>query len=410
MQLPLFIAKRYLISKKSHNLINIITFISMSGIAVGTMALIIVLSVFNGFESVIKSLYHSFDPDLEITIKQGKTFHFSNFPSKEIANLPGVYQLVQVVEDDALLKYNNNQYIGKLKGVSDNFINVTTLDSMIVNGNFVLQEGNADFAITGSGVAWFLGINLRDIKKMLSVYVPKRGNASSFSMENAFNNKVIHPAGIFSIQQEIDDKYVFVPLRFARSLMNYSDEVTSVEVYLKPGADDETLQAEIKKIAGGNFSVKNRNQQNATLFKVMESEKFAVFLILVFILILASFNMIGSVSILIVEKKKDIAVLKSMGADKKLVSRLFFYEGLMISLIGTLAGLTLGFVILCLQQHFGLISLGGGQGDFIIDAYPVKMNVLDFIYVFLTVQLIGMIASWYPVKYLLRNFEEISFV
>lgn len=410
MQLPLFIAKRYLISKKSHNLINIITFISMSGIAVGTMALIIVLSVFNGFESVIKSLYHSFDPDLEITIKQGKTFHFSNFPSKEIANLPGVYQLVQVVEDDALLKYNNNQYIGKLKGVSDNFINVTTLDSMIVNGNFVLQEGNADFAITGSGVAWFLGINLRDIKKMLSVYVPKRGNASSFSMENAFNNKVIHPAGIFSIQQEIDDKYVFVPLRFARSLMNYSDEVTSVEVYLKPGADDETLQAEIKKIAGGNFSVKNRNQQNATLFKVMESEKFAVFLILVFILILASFNMIGSVSILIVEKKKDIAVLKSMGADKKLVSRLFFYEGLMISLIGTLAGLTLGFVILCLQQHFGLISLGGGQGDFIIDAYPVKMNILDFIYVFLTVQLIGMIASWYPVKYLLRNFEEISFV
>ena len=410
MQLPLFIAKRYLISKKSHNLINIITFISMSGIAVGTMALIIVLSVFNGFESVIKSLYHSFDPDLEITIKQGKTFHFSNFPSKEIANLPRVYQLVQVVEDDALLKYNNNQYIGKLKGVSDNFINVTTLDSMIVNGNFVLQEGNADFAITGSGVAWFLGINLRDIKKMLSVYVPKRGNASSFSMENAFNNKVIHPAGIFSIQQEIDDKYVFVPLRFARSLMNYSDEVTSVEVYLKPGADDETLQAEIKKIAGGNFSVKNRNQQNATLFKVMESEKFAVFLILVFILILASFNMIGSVSILIVEKKKDIAVLKSMGADKKLVSRLFFYEGLMISLIGTLAGLTLGFVILCLQQHFGLISLGGGQGDFIIDAYPVKMNVLDFIYVFLTVQLIGMIASWYPVKYLLRNFEEISFV
>jgi len=410
MQLPLFIAKRYLISKKSHNLINIITFISMAGIAVGTMALIIVLSVFNGFESVIKSLYHSFDPDLEITIKQGKTFHFSNFPSKEIANLPGVYQLVQVVEDDALLKYNNNQYIGKLKGVSDNFINVTTLDSMIVNGNFVLQEGNADFAITGSGVAWFLGINLRDIKKMLSVYVPKRGNASSFSMENAFNNKVIHPAGIFSIQQEIDDKYVFVPLRFARSLMNYSDEVTSVEVYLKPGADDETLQAEIKKIAGGNFSVKNRNQQNATLFKVMESEKFAVFLILVFILILASFNMIGSVSILIVEKKKDIAVLKSMGADKKLVSRLFFYEGLMISLIGTLAGLTLGFVILYLQQRYGLISLGGGQGDFIIDAYPVKMKILDFIYVFLTVQLIGMIASWYPVKYLLRNFEEISFV
>ena len=408
MQLSLFIAKRYLISKKSHNLINIITFISMAGIAVGTMALIIVLSVFNGFETVIKSLYHTFDPDFEITIKQGKTFHFSAFPSQAIKNIPGVYQLVQVVEEDALLKYNDKQYIGKIKGVSENFIKVTTLDSMMVNGSFVLQEGDANYAVAGSGVAWFLGINLRDIKKLLSVYVPRRGNASSFSMDNAFNNRVIHPAGIFSIQQEIDDKYLFVPLRFARDLMDYTDEVTAIEVYLEPGADDASIQAAIREKLGDGYFVKNRNQQNATLFKVMESEKLAIFLILVFILVLASFNMIGSVSVLIVEKKKDIAVLKSMGADKTLVSRLFFSEGLMISFIGTLAGLILGFIILYLQQHFGLISLGGGKGDFIIDAYPVNMKLSDFIYVFLTVQVIGMIASWYPVKYLLRNFEDIS--
>jgi lipoprotein-releasing system permease protein len=408
MRLPLFIAKRYLISKKSHNLINIISFISVAGITVGTMALIIVLSVFNGFENVIKSMYHTFNPDLEITVKQGKTFHYSGFPHEQLLNINGVYQLVQVVEEDALLKYNNRQYIGKIKGVSENFKQVSAIDTLVTYGKFVLQEGDANFAVTGSGVAWFLGINLRDIKQLLSVYVPRRGNASSFSMESAFNNRVIHPAGVFSIQQEIDDKYVFVPLRFARSLMDYSDEVTAVEVYLKPETDVNRIQPEVQKITGNGFYVKNRNQQNATLFKVMKSERTAIFLILVFILVLASFNMIGSISVLIVEKKKDIAVLKSMGADKKLVSRIFFNEGLMIGFIGTLLGLALGFIILFLQQQYGFITLGGGNGAFIIDAYPVKMLPLDFVYVFVTVQIISMIASWYPVKYLLRKFEDIS--
>ncbi len=408
MRFSLFIAKRYLISKKSHNLINIISFISMGGLMVGTAALIIVLSVFNGFEGVIKSLYRTVDPDLLITVKQGKTFHYSNFPSTEIVKIPGVYQLVEVVEEDALLKYNDKQLIGKIKGVSPNYSQVTALDSLVENGQFVLQQGKRNFAVTGAGVAWFLGINLRDAKQLLSVYVPKRGNASAFSMESAFNNRVIHPAGVFSIQQEIDDKYVFVPLRFARDLMDYRDEVTSVEVYLKPEADGKEVQKIIAKKLGGNFEVKDRNQQNATLYKVMESEKLAIYLILVFILVLASFNMIGSISVLIVEKKKDIAVLKSMGADKKMVSRIFFNEGLMISMIGTIVGLFIGFVILFLQQQFGLVKLGGGNGAFIINAYPVNMVWTDFVYVFLTVQLIGMAASWYPVKYLLRNFEEIG--
>ena len=407
MRLPLFIAKRYLISKKSHNLINIISFISMAGIVVGTMALIIVLSVFNGFEGVIKSLYHSFNPDLLITAKQGKTFHYNDFPSEKLKETKGVYQLVQVVEEDALMKYRDKQYIGKIKGVSENYTLAAKPDSMLTNGKFILQEGKTNFAVTGMGVTWFLGINLRDIKQLLSIYVPKRGNASSFSMESAFNNRVIHPAGVFSIQQEIDDQYVFVPLRFARSLMDYTDEVTSIEVYLN-GEDDGALKSIIQKIVGNGYYVKDRNEQNATLFKVMESEKMAIFLILVFILILASFNMIGSVSVLIVEKKKDIAVLKSMGADKKLVSRIFFTEGLMISFIGTVTGLVLGYIILFLQQQYGLISLGGGNGAFIIDAYPVQMKWTDFVVVFFTVQFIGMIASWYPVRYLLRNFEDIS--
>ena len=404
MRFSLFIAKRYLISKKSHNLINIISFISMGGLVVGTAALIIVLSVFNGFEGVIKSLYRTVDPDLLITVKQGKTFHYSDFPSTAISKIPGVYQLVEVVEEDALLKYSDKQLIGRIKGVSENYRQVTALDTLVEDGQFVLQQGARNFAVTGAGVAWFLGINPRDAKQLLSVYVPRRGNASSFSMESAFNNRVIHPSGIFSIQQEIDDKYVFVPLRFARDLMDYRDEVTSVELFLKPGAEVDKVQQSIEGLLGNDFEVKDRNQQNATLYKVMESEKLAIYLILVFILVLASFNMIGSVSVLIVEKKKDIAVLKSMGADKKMVSRIFFNEGLLISMIGTVAGLLIGFVILFLQQQFGLVKLGGGNGAFIINAYPVNMVWTDFIYVFLTVQLIGMAASWYPVKYLLRNF------
>ncbi len=373
---------------------------------VGTAALIIVLSVFNGFEGVIKSMYRTINPDLLITVKQGKTFHYSKFPYKKIQQLQGVYQLVKVVEEDALLKYNDKQLIGKIKGVSGNFVKVTSMDSLIQTGDFILQQGDQNFAVTGAGVAWFLGINLRDVKQLLSIYVPKRGNASSFSMQSAFNNKLMHPSGIVSVQQEIDDKYVFVPLRFARSLMDYKDEVTSVEIYLNPETDTKKVQHDIKKILGNAFEVKNRNQQNATLYKVMESEKLAIYLILVFILILASFNMTGSISVLIVEKKKDIAVLKSMGAHKKTVSRIFFYEGLMIGFIGTLAGLFIGLVILFLQQHYGLIKLGGGNGAFIINAYPVKMEWTDFIYVFATVQFINMLASWYPVKYLLRNFEE----
>lgn len=408
MRFSLFIAKRYLISKKSHNLINIISFISMGGLMVGTAALIIVLSVFNGFEGVIKSLYQTINPDLLITIKQGKTFHYNTFPADEITKIPGVYQLVKVVEEDALFKYNDKQLIGRIKGVSKNFTDATSLDSLIEDGQFVLQQGNQYFAVTGAGVAWFLGINIRNLKHLLSVFVPKRGNASSFSMQNAFNNELIHPSGVFSIQQEIDDKYVFVPLQFARNLMNYKDEVTSIEIFFNPNTDVKKVQNSIKKIVGDKFDIKDRNQQNATLYKVIKSEKLAIYLILVFILVLASFNMIGSISVLIVEKKKDIAVLKSMGAGKKMVSRIFFNEGLMISMIGTLTGLLIGFVILFLQKQYGLVKLGGDNGAFIINAYPVNMVWTDFVYVFVTVQLIGMLASWYPVKYLLRNFEDIA--
>ncbi len=408
MNLPLHIARRYLISKKSHNLINVISLISVIGQAVGTAALIIVLSVFNGFEDVIKSLYSTFNPDFEITAKKGKTINYANFPQEALLSISDINGIAGIVEEDALFKYRDKQYIAKIKGVPPGYQNISKVDSMTREGDFVLQEGISNFAVVGAGVAWFLDINLNDYRNLLSVYLPKRGNASSFRFENAFNNEVIHPAGVFSVQQEFDEKYVFVPLRFARKLLDYTNEITAVEVFLKPGADTDAVKSTLENQLGDDYTIKNRFQQNEALYKVLESEKLIIFLIMLFILILASFNMIGSLSILIVEKLKDIAILKSMGADKNLIRKIFTAEGIFISLAGSLSGLLIGFIILLLQQHFGLVSLGADEGDFIINAYPVRMLVSDFIYVFIAVMLIGLMAIWYPVRFLTRKYADIS--
>ncbi|MDG1136535.1 MAG: FtsX-like permease family protein [Bacteroidales bacterium] len=380
-----------------------ISIISVVGLSVGTMALIVVLSVFNGFEEVIKSLYTSFNADISVTAVNGKTINYSNFPDEKILNISGVKNLTQVVEEDALFKYRNKQHIAKIKGVSDGFIENSQIDTMTVNGNFVLQEGNVNFAVVGAGIAWYLDIYPENVSDLLSVYVPKRGNQSSFNFENAFNSSALHPTGVFSVQQEFDEKYVFVPLRFAKKMMDYGDEVTSVEIRLITEYDTQSIQESIEKILGNEFDVKNRYQQNETLFKLLKSEKTAIFLILVFILLLSSFNMIGSISILIAEKKKDIGILSVMGADLKLIKSIFFTEGMLISLIGSLTGLVLGFVILYLQQYYGLLQLGNADGDFIISTYPVYMKITDFIYVFLTVLAIGLFATTYPVSYLTKQ-------
>lgn len=406
MRLPLFIAKRYLISKKSHNLINVISIISVIGLAVGTMALIVVLSVFNGFEDVIKSLYTTFNADLQVTPTTGKTIHYNSFPSNELSRLDGVSGITQVVEEDALFKYRDKQHIARIKGVSDGFIEQSRIDTMTVNGSFILQEGNSNFAVAGAGIAWYLDIYPQNIATLLSVYVPRRGNASSFNFENAFNNDALHPTGVFSVQQEFDEKYVFVPLRFARKLMDYTDEVTSIEIRLTEGVDSDKIQTEISTMLGKDFIVKNRFQQNESLFKLLKSEKTAIFFILLFILILSSFNMIGSLSILILEKNKDIRILSGMGASLKLIKSIFFTEGMLISLVGSITGLLIGFIILFLQQNYGILQLGNADGDFVISAYPVKMLMMDFIYVFLTVISIGFLATIYPVVYLTKRLVE----
>ncbi len=235
-----------------------ISLISVIGQLVGTAALIIVLSVFNGFEDVIKSMYNTFNPDFVIEAKSGKTFETAAFPVKEIRGIKGVVDLAEVVEEDALFKYHDQQYIAKIKGVSENYIDISSLDTLMWQGELILQEGNTNFAVVGAGVAWYLDINITDIRNLLSVFVPKRGNASSFNFDNAFNNEVIHPAGVFSVQQEYDEKYVIVPARFARQLMDYSDQqVTSLEVFVNPGGDEDLIQSQIEELVGKNFIVKN---------------------------------------------------------------------------------------------------------------------------------------------------------
>ena len=405
MNLPFFIARRYLISKKSHNIINLISGISMVGLAVGTAALIIVLSVFNGFESVVKSLFSVFDPDIEITMVQGKTFHVSDINSDSIRALPGVIGFTQVVEENALLHYKKQQFLATIKGVDSLYQKNSPLDSLLVTGEMVLQKDSLDFAVVGYGIAYFLNLEMRDPDNYISVYIPKRKGNLSGMPEESFHTDVIRPVGIFSVQQEFDDKYMLVPLRFARRLLDYTDEVTKMEVRVAKGGDVAGIQKRIAGIAGPKFKVRDRFQQQELLYKIMKSEKWAVYLILTFILFVASFNVVGSLTMLILDKKKDIGILRSLGARDVVIKQIFFFEGLLISLTGALGGLVLGLLVCYVQQKFGLVKLQGG-GTFIISAYPVKMIASDFLYVFLTLLLIGAGAAWLPVRRIAGKMRE----
>lgn len=404
MNFPFYIARRYLVSKKSHNIINIISGISILGVTIGTMALIIVLSVFNGFEGVVISLFNAFDPDLKITPAQGKTFRMSDIPGDSISNLPGVIHLTEIIEENALLRYHDRQCIATIKGAGSGYQNFAPLDSMLIEGNFILEQDSNTFAVPGVGIADLLGVDLLDPGSVISVYVPSRNTSFKGVLDDSFNMGLIRPSGIFSISAEFDIKYMIVPLSFAREVFDYPEEITSMEIRLAPGADSKRIQRQVSALCGNNFTIKNRFEQQEVLYKIMKSEKWAVFLILSFILVIATFNVIGSLTMLILDKKRDIAVLRSMGANDKVIKRIFLIEGLLISLMGAVAGIAIGALICWLQQHYGIIKLKGGSGAFIIDAYPVKMKIMDFVAVFFTVFLIGLAAAWYPVRKIAQRF------
>lgn len=362
------------------------------------MALILVLSVFNGFESLIEGLYNSFDPDIRITVKQGKTFNPATFDTTAIRKIEGVKRISQIVEENALLRYKEQQYIATIKGVSQDYETLSGIDTMLIEGTFKLQQGDANYAIVGYGVAYYLNLYLNDFRNPLTVYTPKRGKAGSFRIENAFNQANIFPSAFFSIQQDFDSKYIIVPIRFARKLLNYSNEVTALEIGLTPQANLLQIQQKIRAITGDKFNIENRYEQQALVYQVMKTERWATFLILTFILIIATFTMVGSLYMLIIDKKKDLAVLWSMGADQTLIRRIFRTEGLLISLGGAITGITLGLIIAWLQQRYGLIKLNAGDGAFIVNAYPVKIIWQDTLLTLATVVTIGSTAAWLPVN------------
>jgi len=371
---------------------------------VGAMALIIVLSVFNGFETLVISLFNSFNPDLEIKVKKGKTFSMSTFPAEEVIKLAGVKALTEVVEENALLKYRNNQFLATVKGVSDNIVNTSGLDTMLIEGRFTLHEMDQPRIILGAGVAYYLNASLNDLLYPITVYLPRREANIGASIEKAFNSENIFPSAVFSIQQDFDTKYTIVPIEFARELLDYEDEVTSIELSLNKSANVEKVKKEIVQLIGNDYEVRNRFEQQVLLYRIMKSEKWSIFLILSFILVIAAFNVISSLTMLILDKKDDVRTLHNLGATDQLIKRIFMLEGMMISIGGAVLGLILGGLISWLQQEFGLISLGDGSGSFVVDAYPVKLLAKDFLIVFLVVLAIGFLVAWYPVKQISKKY------
>lgn len=393
------IAKRYLFSRKSHNAINIISGISAAGVGVGAMALVCVLSVFNGFELLITDMFSSFDPDLKITLNHGKTFDDNSPELIHVRKLKSVAYFTEVVEENALLRFRDKQMPATIKGVSSDFEKMTRIDSIIYDGKFILNDGAFERAVPGIGVAAILGLGAHFIDP-LYIYAPKRtSKINLLRPENSFNQMGTFVSGIFSVKQlQYDDHYVLVSIKLARDLFEYEKtKVSSIELKLANGVDQEKVQKQIQAILGDRYQVKNRYEQQESFFKIMKIEKWFTYLILCFILLIASFNIIGSLSMLIIDKKGDIETLRNLGANNRLIKRIFLFEGWMISGVGAVSGIGLGALLCLLQQYFGILKLGKG---YVVDAYPVQTNVMDLLLVFVTVLVMGFLAAYYPVRYI----------
>lgn len=408
LNFPFYISKRYLIAKKSKNAINIISMISIVGVTVGTAALIIVLSAFNGLDSLLKSMNDSFDPDLKVMPTTGKVFSLDDPNLNKVRNHVSIFDIAETLEENALLKYDDQQYIATVKGVSENFAEISGVDTMLTVGDFILKHKNQAYTVVGQGVAYYLSLNINYIDPIV-IFVPKRNAKVSLNPEQAFNRNYIFPSAVFGIQQEFDLKYILVPLDFARDLFEYTNQVSALEIKLKKDVNADKVQQEIQEILGSDYKVKNRYQLHETFYKIMKSEKFYIFLILTFILIVASFNIIGSLTMLIIDKKEDIATLRSLGANLKTIRNIFLTEGWLISIVGAFFGLIIGFLICWLQIKFELVKFGA-SGSFIVNAYPVKIVWSDLLIIFVTVISIGYFAAFYPVRYITKRFviQELS--
>ena len=375
MNFPFYIARRYLFSKKKHNAINIISGISVCGVALATLALICTLSVFNGFQDMVASFFTAFDPQLKIVVREGKVFDGQDERIRAVCALPEVAVSTETLEENAMVQYKDRQTMAVLKGVEDNFEELTEIDSILYGaGEFLLHDSIVNYGIMGVELVATLGTGLEFVDP-LQVYLPKRN----------------------------DGKYILTSLDFIRQLLDYTTEVSAIELKLKSGANVSSVQSKIEKMLGDDFVVQDRYQQQADVFRIMEIEKLISYLFLTFILMIACFNVIGSLSMLILDKKDDVVTLRSLGANDKLISRIFLFEGRLISLFGAISGIILGLILCFVQQKFGVISLGGGGGTFIVDAYPVSVHAWDVVLVFITVLTVGFLSVWYPVRYLSKR-------
>lgn len=406
MNFPFYIARRYLFSKKKHNAINIISAVSVCGVALATMALVCTLSVFNGFQDTVADLFTEFDPELKVTVSEGKVFDAQSERIQALRAMPEIAVFSETLEENAMVQYKDRQTMVVLKGVPDNFRQLTKIDSILYGtGEFILHDSIVDYGVMGVELVSTLGTGIQFVDP-LQVYVPRRNAkvnmanpSASFNMEYLFS-----PGCVFAVnQQKYDSQYILVPLDFVRTLLDYTTEASAIELKLKPGADVNAVKAKIEKKLGDGFEVRNRYEQQEDVFKIMEIEKLVSYLFLTFILVIACFNVIGSLSMLILDKKEDVLTLRNLGADDRIISRIFLFEGRMISFCGAVIGIVLGLLLCYLQKIYGLITLGSSGNSFVIDAYPVSVHLWDVVLVFVTVFAIGFLSVWYPVRYLSKR-------
>jgi len=403
-----YIAKRYLFSKKSHNAINVISGVSVCGVALATLALVCTLSVFNGFQNLVTTMFTAFDPELKITAVSGKVFDAQDDRIQSLKQMPEVEVFSESLEDNVMVQYKDRQAMAVIKGVEDNFSQLTAIDSILYGrGEMVLHDEVVAYAIPGIELVSILGTGVRFLDP-LEIYAPKRGSKINVaSPASSFNSDYLHSSGlVFAVnQQKYDASYILTSLKFARDLFQYDTEVSSIELKLKEGANINKVQGRIASMLGKDFLVLNRYEQQADTYRIMEVEKLISYLFLTFILLIACFNVIGSLSMLIIDKRADVVTLRNLGANDKIIKRIFLLEGCLISFLGALIGVVLGVALCLVQQESGFISLGSGDsaGAFVVDAYPVNVQLTDVLLVLLTVLVISFFSVQYPVRYLSRR-------
>lgn len=407
LNLPFFIARRYLFSKKSTNAINVISIISMVGVAVATMALVIVLSVFNGFHDLVASFFTNFDPQLEVVPVKGKVAAADDAVFMKVRQLPEVEMVSECVQDQALAFYNGQQAMVNIMGVDDNFARMTRIQKILYgDGDFSLQAANLEYGVPGIRLAQTLGMGAR-WDGFLKIYAPQReGQLTDMASpaDGFVTDSLISPGVVFAVNQaKYDRDYLITSIAFARRLFFRQGMVSKLMVKLKPSTDLGAAKRKIKDLAEGRFNVLDRFEQHADTFRIMQVEKVLAYLFLSFILVVACFNIIGSLSMLIIEKKKDVQTLRNLGATDRTLTRVFLFEGRMISALGAVVGILLGLLLCWLQQEFGLVPMGDSSGTFVVNAYPVSVHYSDVLIVFITVLAVGWAAAWYPVRYMSRR-------